>query len=88
MDIQVIKRDGHLESFEPQKIFKVVKTAGLSEGEAQEVADTIDHWVKNLHKNKVSSMEIRDKVLEELKAKNEYVYNLFVWYENTKDKKS
>ena len=31
-------------------------------------------------------MEIRNKVIEELKKTNAYVANLFIWYERGKDK--
>lgn len=88
MEIKVVKRDGSEETFQPQKIEKVVKAAGLIEEEAKALAAKITSWVKNLGKPKVTSLEIRDQVISELKVANEYAFNMFTWYQKTKDGQS
>jgi len=50
------------------------------------LALSVDRWAKSLNKEQVTTMEIRDRVIEELKKINEYVANLFIWYEQGKDK--
>lgn len=87
-DIKVVKRDGTLEDYDEGKIKTVVNTAGLDSHQSEALAITVTEWVKSLGKPQVSSLEIRDKVLEELKAYSENVSNLFDWYERTKENNS
>jgi transcriptional regulator NrdR family protein len=83
--IFVIKRDSTLEAFDPNHVARVVKAAGLTEDQAQTLSNQITAWVYSLHLPKISSLQIRDKVIEELKKVNENVANLFAWYETTKE---
>ena len=83
--IKVIKRDGSTEYFSSDKIVKVVKAAGLEEEQAKALAENVNKWVIDLKKESISSLEIRDKVLEELEKVNKSVADLFRWYQKTKD---
>lgn len=86
MKIQVVKRDGRFEDFNPENITKVTKAAGLNDEQAQAMAAEISEWIKSLNKEKVTTLEIRNKVTEELKKVDQSAYNLYVWYEKSKDK--
>jgi len=85
MVIQVIKRDGTTESFAAKKIVRVVKAAGLEPPAAVAWGGRVDSWVKSLGKDQVTSREIRDQVLTQLRQANPHAANLFEWYEKTKD---
>jgi transcriptional regulator NrdR family protein len=85
MDLQIIKRDGRVEDFDTEKIKKVVKAAGLSDVEADELSERISKWAHTLNREEVSSLEVRDKVIEELQELDEFAANLFAWYQKTKD---
>lgn len=82
--IEVIKRDGTLEDFDANKVAKVVHAAGLNKDEARLLSEKVNLWIRGLNQNKISSLQIRDKVLEELKLVNKYAADLFQWYEKTK----
>lgn len=84
MTIQVIKKDGSLQPFDHLKIRKVVIAAGLTSEEGDLLAKKMKSWVKKLKKEKVSTKEIRNEVVSELKKVNPYAAQLFVWYEKTK----
>jgi len=86
MVLKVIKRDGREEEFDPDKIARVTTSSGLRSQEGLGLALVIDRWAKSLNKEKLTTMEIRNKVIEELKKTNAYVANLFIWYERGKDK--
>ena len=85
MAIQVIKRDGSLEDFEKDKIERVTKAAGLSQKQAKELALKIEKWAKSSGRKKITTLQIRDEVVPELKKLNKFAYNAFVWYQKTKD---
>jgi transcriptional regulator NrdR family protein len=86
MEIQVKKRDGTLENFDETKIARVAHAAGLTQDEAAVVARHISAWASSRHKQALTSLQIRDKVLEELKGVDMYAANLFEWYQQTKEK--
>ncbi len=86
MDIKVIKRDGSSEFFHPTKIEKVVKAAGLTEKQAKKLTQNVTLWVKSQGEKIITTREIRDKVVEELLKADKYAHDLYVWYEQTKDK--
>lgn len=67
MNIQVIKRDKTVEEYQENKIEKVVLAAGLNLKQAKLLTANINGWIKKNSFLKVSSLEIRDKVIEELK---------------------
>jgi len=85
MAIQVIKRDGSLEDFEKDKIERVTKAAGLSQKQAKELALKIEKWAKSSGRKKITTLQIRDEVVPELKKLNKFAYNAFVWYQKTKE---
>ena len=85
MVLRVIKRDGSLEDFEKGKIERVTKAAGLSQQQAKYLAEKIEKWVKSTGRNKITTLQIRDEVVPELKKLNKFAYNAFVWYQKTKE---
>lgn len=88
MDIQVIKRNGSKEAFDAEKIDRVVVASGLSPDKATILVKNIADWVTNLKSGEISSLLLRDKVIEELKKLDPYAANMFAWYQKTKDKAS
>lgn len=86
MDPKVIKKDGSLEDFDQDKIARVVTAAGLKPQEGFDLANNVSTWIKGLGKEKITTFEIRAKVIEELSKVNKIVADLFVQYEATKDK--
>lgn len=85
MPVRVIKRDGSKEDFTVDKISRVVEAAGLKKDEVQNVTNNTLAWLQQINTDEISSLQIRDKVIEELKKINEYSANMFSWYEQTKD---
>ncbi len=85
MSIKVIKRDGSKEDFMVDKISRVVEAAGLKNDEVQNVTKNTLDWLQQINAEEISSLQIRDKVIEELKKINGYAADMFVWYEQTKD---
>lgn len=84
-NLQVIKRDGTAEEFDQEKIIKVVVASGLTQIEGERLAEKIAEWAKSQSSDKVTSLVLRDKVLEELQEVNPYAANLFSWYQKTKE---
>ena len=86
--IKVLKRDSSIEDFMPEKIARVVKAAGIEADEARLLAGRVAARVDKSGQKSISSRQIRDKVLEELRKVNKYAANLFEWYEKTKKKQT
>jgi len=86
MDLTVIKRDGSTEPFDPEKIARVVLVAGLEPEQATRLSELVQNWAASLNRPLVTSLEIRDEVVRQLRLINDYVAGLFVWYQKTKDK--
>ncbi len=84
-NVRVIKKDGTIEPFNPGKIAKVLRAAGLEQEPSETVVSNISSWVESLHQNVISVTQIREKVIAELQKVNTYIANLFQWYEKTKD---
>ena len=84
-EITVIKRDGSKQAYDPDKIIQVSEAAGLEVSQAVQLAQTINQWITNSGRNQVTSLEIRDKVLEIMDILNPQVASLFRWYQKTKD---
>lgn len=80
----VKKRDGSLEPFEQEKIMRVVISAGLESDKAHTLSVQVAAWVNTLPKADISSLEIRDKVLELLTVTDENVADFYRWYQKTK----
>lgn len=85
MKMQVIKRDGSIEEYSEAKIAKVIIAAGLEPNQVQKITFVISESLKKMNLSKLSSLKIKDKVIEELKKVNQDAANLFFWYEKTKD---
>jgi transcriptional regulator NrdR family protein len=83
----VIKRDGTKEKFSVINIAKVATASGLTPDQARQLAQGLLTWVENVGKPEVSSLEIRDKMLEELLKINQNAAELYTWYEQSKDAK-
>lgn len=83
--MKVMKRDNTYEDFNPENIIRVVKAAGLNDNDSKIVADHVNVWIQKLGKESITSLEIRDKVQEELNKINENVANLYSWYQTTKE---
>lgn len=87
MKIKVIKKDGSAQDFDQSKIARVTEAAGLSAKEAQSLATNVANWAKEWAKikgeSRVSSLEIRWKVIEELQDVNKNAANLYIWYKKT-----
>lgn len=86
MKVQVTKRNGQTEDFDQDKIARVVTAAGLKPQEGFDLATKVAQWVQNLKKPQVTSYQIRERVIEELRKVNPITADLFVQYEKTKDK--
>lgn len=86
MPKKVKKRDGSIESYEKMKVARVVTSAGLNAEQAQLLSTNITLWIQNTPEDTVSSLEIRDKVLELLSQMNEDAANLYSWYQKSKEK--
>lgn len=82
---QVKKRDGSTEPFEQEKIMRVVVSAGLESDKAQILSIQVTAWVNELPETDISSLEIRDKVLELLTVTDENVADFYRWYQKTKE---
>ncbi len=86
--MKIIKRDGSFEGFSAGKIEKVVKAAGLPKEKARALARKIGFELKIMGKKEIHSSELRDMIASELKKADRYAYDLYIWYEGTKDKKT
>lgn len=84
MDISILKRDGSTESFQPEKIVRVLLAAGLEEDSTQAIADHVAAWAAGLNEPQITSLQIRDQVQAELDQVNSYIAGLFRWYQKTK----
>ncbi|MBI2611655.1 hypothetical protein HYW54_02835 [Candidatus Gottesmanbacteria bacterium] len=82
---KIKKRDGTFEEYNQDKIAKVVTAAGLTAEETKKLVENVSLWIQNIKEEEVSSLEIRDKVIEELHKINPFAENFYVWYEKTKD---
>ena len=64
MKKQVKKRDGSAEPYEESKVARVVTAAGLSPDQAHTLSVNVTAWMTSLPETSISSLDIRDKVLE------------------------
>lgn len=85
MQKHVIKRDGSLEPYEEAKVERVVSSAGLSSDQSHTMAVKTTIWMNTLSEQNISSLHIRDKVLELLTATDENAADFYRWYQKTKD---
>ncbi len=87
MNLFVVKRDQSAEQFEVSKIARVAQASGLDEQKSLELAQRVEAHFTQLNQEKVTSLQIRDVVLFELKKVDSYAANMFEWYEKTKETK-
>lgn len=83
--ITVIKRDGNEETFDPDKIARVVTTAGLKPQDGFMLALEVEKWARLQVEDKIKSMEIRDKVIELMRNIDVNATSVYTWYEEQKD---
>ena len=85
MQKQVKKRDGSRELYEESKVARVVTSAGLSSDQAYTLSVKVTSWVNTLPETGISSLQIRDKVLELLMSTDKNVADFYRWYQKTKE---
>ena len=86
MTIKITKRNNKVADYNPEKIIRVVKEAGLTKKEATKLATSITKWLKEGTQKKVTSLQIRDRVIVEIQKRNKAAAKKFIWYEKYKDK--
>ena len=86
MNTTVIKRDNTKEPYDESKVWKVLVSAGLSLDRAKLLALEISEWIKKNADESVSSLVLRDKVLELLEKTDSDVADLYRWYQKTKER--
>lgn len=84
----ITKRDGAEENFDKNKIRKVLIAAGLQPTQSEQLANNVEGWLTTNNFEKINSLKLRDKILEELQKVDQNVANLYQWYESTKDTKT
>jgi hypothetical protein len=82
---KVQKRDGSIEKFSYINISKVGMASGLTPEQSKVIAELIGNWAMNLHVEQITSLQIRDKMIEELPKINENAAEMYRWYEQTKE---
>lgn len=86
-NLAVIKKDGTRELFDREKLANAVSVSVgkffTSEVEIEEIVDNVEEAVYGLGDSEITSKEIGEFVLDELKVKNEVAYVRFasVYYE-------
>ncbi len=83
--LKVIKRDGSEERFDPDKIARVVTSAGLKPQDGFMLALEVEKWINALGKDKINSYEIRQKVVELMRKIDVNATSVYTWYEGQKD---
>jgi len=70
-DLQVIKKDGSLEAYQSSKVNNSVKLAGATPEQAESITAQVGQWaLSSAKEGKISTQEIRGKVIELLKQVN------------------
>jgi hypothetical protein len=86
MKTNVKKRDGEYEAFDPKKIEAVAMAAGMTGEEANELLLLVMKWFSTLKGDEISSLAIRDKIVELMPKINKYAADAYISYEHYKDK--
>jgi transcriptional regulator NrdR family protein len=84
MDVKVVKRDGVIEDYDPNKIIRVAVAAGLDEQKAKIMSDEITIWVEKSGIKQFTSLQLRDIVTGKLHKFDEAAAKMYVWYQSTK----
>lgn len=71
-----------MEVYDPKKIERVAQASGLKEEQARKVAEEITRQIEG--KDKVTTIEIRGRMILELEKIDQYAAGFFTWYENNK----
>lgn len=80
--MQVEKKDGRLEDFDRGKISRGIAAAGASSETAEAIATEVESWVTGAAtEGVISTAEIRDKVLELLRAQDPTAATNFEQYQ-------
>lgn len=82
---QVIKRNGQLEKFSLINIAKVAVAAGLTAEQGKHIAESLSAWAESLNKPQITSLEVRDKMIDKLAEISEHAAELYKWYEQSKE---
>ena len=85
--MKVLKRKGDIEDYDESKIVRVVSAAGLPDEEAKKLGADVTKEINGLKVETISSLQIRDIVIEKLKEVDQRVADLFIWYQKTKEPK-
>lgn len=85
-NLKVTKRDGTIEKFDASKIERVVIASGLTKTQAKKLSEVVYDWVRSQNLNKITSLRLRDKVIEEAQKMDKYAADLYIWYQKTRDK--
>lgn len=86
-NLAIVKKDGSRELFDREKLANAVTVSVgkffTSEVEIEQIVDNVEEAVYGLNDNEVTSKQIGEFVLEELRTKNEVAYVRFasVYYE-------
>lgn len=81
-ELKVRKRDGRIEPFNRGKMAGGIQKSGASAEEAEKVASEVERWAQTAAIDGViSSVELRTKVLELLRATNPTVATSFEGYQ-------
>ena len=86
LDLKLKKRDGKVEDYEPGKIGRVVIACGLEANTAEKLVQEVNFWAKQFEGQTITSLQIRDKIIELLPKYNEYSFKQYTWWESYKDK--
>ena len=70
MPVKVIKRDKSEDDYDPEKIERVIKAAGLNEKDAKKLSGLITKWIKDQQFTHITSLQIRDRVVLEIQKMN------------------
>jgi len=68
----VVKRDGHREEFDRQKLLSGLRTAcarrPVSAGDLERLVDRVEHRIRQMGKTEIPSRTVGDLTIDELKA--------------------
>lgn len=81
MNLNVRKRGGDVEAWSMDKTINSVGVAGLTVRESEAVGALVEEWAKRTaQNNEISSIQIRDKVLELLRVIDSVAADTFEAY--------
>ncbi|OGM11031.1 hypothetical protein A2Z22_04170 [Candidatus Woesebacteria bacterium RBG_16_34_12] len=86
MNVTVVKRNGGIEDYDPEKIIRVVKAAGLNDEESQKLVSAVNTALEEKNRSQITSVQIRDIIIVEIQKINKEIADKFIWYEKIRDK--